>query len=126
MITSMTGFARREASGPWGQLACELRSVNHRYLDLSIRLSDELRSLDDPNQAVFYTSGRTSNEAAFLYQLFARAFRDRAERSANLGRGDDPAPREGLLEGDDVGLAVEHAEIEREQRIIEGAKIPRQ
>ncbi len=31
-----------------------------------------LRSLDDPNQAVFYTSGRTSNEAAFLYQLFGR------------------------------------------------------
>lgn len=36
------------------------------------RIADELRSLDDPNQAVFYTSGRTSNEAAFLYQLFAR------------------------------------------------------
>ncbi len=33
-----------------------------------------LRGLDTPDQAVFYTSGRTSNEAAFLYQLFARAF----------------------------------------------------
>lgn len=32
----------------------------------------ELRGLDDPDRAVFYTSGRTSNEAAFLYQLFAR------------------------------------------------------
>jgi molybdopterin-dependent oxidoreductase alpha subunit len=31
----------------------------------------ELRSLADPNEAEFYTSGRTSNEAAFLYQLFA-------------------------------------------------------
>jgi molybdopterin-dependent oxidoreductase alpha subunit len=31
-----------------------------------------LRSLEDPDQAVFYTSGRTSNEAAFLYQLFGR------------------------------------------------------
>jgi molybdopterin-dependent oxidoreductase alpha subunit len=32
-----------------------------------------LRGLDDPDRAVFYTSGRTSNEAAFLYQLLARA-----------------------------------------------------
>ena len=31
-------------------------------------------ALDDPDEAVFYTSGRTSNEAAFLYQLFVRAF----------------------------------------------------
>ncbi|MFJ1256767.1 FdhF/YdeP family oxidoreductase [Cupriavidus sp. CuC1] len=33
-----------------------------------------LRSLPDPNQAAFYTSGRASNEAAFLYQLFVRAY----------------------------------------------------
>src|SRR5271163_1551646 len=34
----------------------------------------ELNALADPNQAEFYTSGRTSNEAAFLYQLFVRRF----------------------------------------------------
>jgi len=34
----------------------------------------ELKALDSPDQAVFYTSGRASNEAAFVYQLFARAF----------------------------------------------------
>ena len=33
-----------------------------------------LNALPDPNQAIFYTSGRTSNEAAFLYQLFVRQF----------------------------------------------------
>ncbi|WP_336922831.1 FdhF/YdeP family oxidoreductase [Aquipuribacter sp. SD81] len=33
-----------------------------------------LGALDDPDEAVFYTSGRTSNEAAFLWQLFARGF----------------------------------------------------
>ena len=33
-----------------------------------------LAGLDDPNEAVFYTSGRTSNEAAYCYQLFVRAF----------------------------------------------------
>lgn len=35
-------------------------------------VAQELRALASPDEAVFYTSGRTSNEAAFLYQLFAR------------------------------------------------------
>ena len=37
-------------------------------------VAEHLRSVASPDRAVFYTSGRTSNEAAFLYQLFARAF----------------------------------------------------
>jgi molybdopterin-dependent oxidoreductase alpha subunit len=37
-------------------------------------IAGELNSLNYPDQAVFYTSGRTSNEAAFLYQLFVRQF----------------------------------------------------
>ena len=37
-------------------------------------IADELRALDSPDEAIFYTSGRTSNEAAFLYQLLVRAF----------------------------------------------------
>ncbi len=42
----MTGFARRELSGPWGTLVCELRSVNHRFLESSFRLPEELRSAE--------------------------------------------------------------------------------
>jgi molybdopterin-dependent oxidoreductase alpha subunit len=38
------------------------------------KIADELNALNSPDQAVFYTSGRTSNETAFLYQLFARQF----------------------------------------------------
>ncbi|WP_419994063.1 FdhF/YdeP family oxidoreductase [Streptomyces boninensis] len=37
-------------------------------------IAEELNALGSPDEAVFYTSGRTSNEAAFLYQLFAREF----------------------------------------------------
>ncbi|MFT3661161.1 MAG: FdhF/YdeP family oxidoreductase [Gordonia sp. (in: high G+C Gram-positive bacteria)] len=37
-------------------------------------VAEHLAALDDPNEAAFYTSGRASNEAAFVYQLFARAF----------------------------------------------------
>jgi uncharacterized protein (TIGR00255 family) len=46
MIRSMTGFARTEASAPWGSLSWELRSVNHRYLEASFRLPEELRALE--------------------------------------------------------------------------------
>lgn len=46
MITSMTGFARCEASGAFGALTCELRSVNHRYLESGFRLPEELRGLE--------------------------------------------------------------------------------
>ncbi len=37
-------------------------------------IADELRALDSPDEAAFYTSGRTSNEAAFVLQAFVRAF----------------------------------------------------
>ncbi|WP_439130976.1 FdhF/YdeP family oxidoreductase [Polaribacter sp.] len=37
-------------------------------------IADQLNALKNPNEAIFYTSGRTSNEAAFLYQLFVRQF----------------------------------------------------
>ena len=46
MILSMTGFAAVAAELPGVSIAVELRSVNHRYLDLSIRLPDELRAAE--------------------------------------------------------------------------------
>lgn len=76
-----------------------LRQQSHRWLEAQGRLTEPmmlrrgaehfepvswnaafqhtgeiLRSLDSPDEAIFYTSGRTSNEAAFLWQLFAREF----------------------------------------------------
>ena len=46
MTLSMTAFARRDAETPWGSLVWELRSVNHRYLEVVARLPEELRSLE--------------------------------------------------------------------------------
>jgi uncharacterized protein (TIGR00255 family) len=46
MILSMTGFAGATAELPGISLAAELRSVNHRYLDVTIKLPDELRALE--------------------------------------------------------------------------------
>jgi uncharacterized protein (TIGR00255 family) len=46
MIRSMTAYASAEAVTPAGALTCELRTVNHRYLELSPRLPEELRSFE--------------------------------------------------------------------------------
>jgi uncharacterized protein (TIGR00255 family) len=46
MIASMTGFARSELTGPFGTLVCEIRSVNHRFLDATLRLPDSCRALE--------------------------------------------------------------------------------
>ncbi|WP_096086716.1 YicC/YloC family endoribonuclease [Agaribacterium haliotis] len=46
MPRSMTGFARLEQSYAWGTLACEIRSVNHRYLEPSLRLPESLRAIE--------------------------------------------------------------------------------
>ncbi len=45
-IRSMTAYASGERSTPWGTLGCELRAVNHRFLELGVRLPDELRVLE--------------------------------------------------------------------------------
>jgi uncharacterized protein (TIGR00255 family) len=46
MIASMTGFARQEVASPFGTLVCELRSVNHRFLDATLRMPDSCRGLE--------------------------------------------------------------------------------
>ena len=46
MIYSMTGYAVAGAELPFGALNLELRSVNHRYLDIQFRIPDELRPLE--------------------------------------------------------------------------------
>ena len=46
MIRSMTAFASGERVTQWGTLGCELRSVNHRFLEIGVRLHDDLRALE--------------------------------------------------------------------------------
>lgn len=48
MTRSMTAFSRKELKATWGTLAWELRSVNHRYLEISPRLPETLRDLENP------------------------------------------------------------------------------
>lgn len=67
MIRSMTGFARRERQGPWGTLVCELRTVNHRYLEASLRLPDELKALDNEVRQAIAAALRRGKVDANLY-----------------------------------------------------------
>lgn len=48
MVYSMTAFSRRESSTEQGNLAWEMRSVNHRYLEASLRLPEAFRELEGP------------------------------------------------------------------------------
>lgn len=46
MIKSMTAFARKSEQADWGQACWEIRSVNHRYLEMAVRLPEALRELE--------------------------------------------------------------------------------
>jgi uncharacterized protein (TIGR00255 family) len=96
MIRSMTGYARAEAQGPWGRLAWELRSVNHRYLDLSLRLPDELRAVE--------------NEAR--QRLGARLSRGKVEGALRFSReGAQAAP-----------VSLDEAQLRQLQQAVETVK----
>lgn len=79
-VSELRGWSDYALEGE-GRLTHPLRydAASDRYLpvnwDEAFReIGAELRALDTPDQAEFYTSGRASNEAAYLYQLFARAY----------------------------------------------------
>lgn len=48
MIYSMTAFSRMHHQGPWGSLVCEMRSINHRYLEIGIHVPECFRVLEMP------------------------------------------------------------------------------
>jgi uncharacterized protein (TIGR00255 family) len=94
MIRSMTAFASAETETPWGALAFELRSVNHRYLELNPRLPDELRALEPAMRervAAKLTRGKVDvnlrfrpADAAAAEIRLNDAMLDRLERAAAL------------------------------------------
>ena len=69
MIRSMTAFAREGRDTPWGVLVWELRSVNHRYLDVSLRLPEDLRGIDPGvRERLAASLSRGKVEATLKYQ----------------------------------------------------------
>jgi uncharacterized protein (TIGR00255 family) len=81
MLYSMTGFARQSAELPFGTLTWEIRTVNHRYLDVQFRLPDELRPKEPAlRQQVSTLLSRGKIECALRFQ---RAFDQSSELLLN-------------------------------------------
>ena len=70
MIRSMTAFATGEAENDQGQVGWEIRSVNHRYLDITLRLPDDFRPLEGEfRQALSDRLQRGKIDASLRYRL---------------------------------------------------------
>ena len=74
MIRSMTAFARQELETAAGDLAWEIRSLNHRYLELGVRLPEELRAMETAvRERVGARLGRGKVECSCRYRPAASA-----------------------------------------------------
>ena len=74
MIRSMTAFARQELDTGTGELAWEIRSLNHRYLELGVRLPEELRAIESAvRERVGTRLGRGKVECTCRYRPAATA-----------------------------------------------------
>ena len=74
MLHSMTGFARQIAETSLGTLTCELRAVNHRYLDVQFRLPDDLRAKETEFRQLIGTALKRGKVECHLH--FRRADSD--------------------------------------------------
>jgi uncharacterized protein (TIGR00255 family) len=79
MLKSMTGFARAERTTPAGLLAWEIRSVNHRYLEVGLRVPEELRALESGfRRTIGIAARRGKVDASFYVRPGAAAGRELA------------------------------------------------
>jgi uncharacterized protein (TIGR00255 family) len=87
MIRSMTGFARRERQFPWGSLAWELKTVNHRFLEMGCRLPEEFRSAEAEFRQTIATAlrrGKVESSLHFRPAVVSGAIEVDAELLASL------------------------------------------
>ena len=77
MTLSMTAFSRQQQEQEWGSLTWEIRSVNHRYLETSVRLPESLRALENGvREAVRKRLTRGKVECALRFQPEAKVSSD--------------------------------------------------
>ncbi len=92
MLRSMTGFARAERATPAGHLAWEIRSVNHRFLEVGLRLPEELRASEaDYRRAIGAVARRGKVDASFYAKPGPGAGRELTLDEALLDRLVDQA-----------------------------------
>jgi uncharacterized protein (TIGR00255 family) len=87
MIRSMTAFARQQADTEYGSLAWEIRSLNHRYLELGLRLPEELRAMESAvRERVNARLGRGKVECSCRFQPAAAGAAPVDVNEENLSR----------------------------------------
>ena len=119
-IRSMTAFASGESTTPWGTLACELRSVNHRFLEIATRLPDDLRALEPALReriGARITRGKVDVAMRFRAVEGGGALRVDRERLAELAR----LSRE--LEADFPGLRTDFSQLLQIPGVVKGEGI---
>ena len=98
MLNSMTGFARETAETAFGTITCEMRAVNHRYLDVQFRLPEELRAkeLDLRNRissslkrgkvecSIYLKRGSSNKEELHFNEVLVTQIAARATEISNL------------------------------------------
>lgn len=104
MIKSMTSYGRTEQSGDWGEASCKIRTVNHRYLEMSLRLPEEVRFLESKIRELIssklkrgkvdcnirFTSRESSNDALPVNQELLAKVIETAEKTSSQLK--EPAP----------------------------------
>ncbi len=93
MISSMTGYARNSMHSSWGEMVWELRSVNHRGIEISIRMPERLRELEPQvRKCIADRFSRGRIDATFHLQRLAESeqqFKLNSEAIAAVGRQSD-------------------------------------
>jgi uncharacterized protein (TIGR00255 family) len=104
MIKSMTSYGRTERSGDWGEASCEIRTVNHRYLEMSLRLPEEVRFLESKIRELIssklkrgkvdcnirFARGETSSDSLPINQDLLTKVIETAEKTSSLMK--EPSP----------------------------------
>jgi len=118
MIRSMTGFARADISTDGGQIRWELRSVNHRYLDLQFRLPDGLRELEPKLRATLAETIKRGKVDASLNVRLNR--KPGSESRLNLEQAREVIRRCETLAGEmEQAAAIEPVSILRWPGVVE-------
>ncbi|OHX19983.1 YicC/YloC family endoribonuclease [Chromobacterium sphagni] len=107
MILSMTGFAAATREFPGGMLSLEVRAVNHRYLDVQMRLPEELRII----------------EPQLREQIAARVTRGKLECRVGLNQVDSAAPTLELNQAFLTRLLEVSGEIQRQTGDSKGLSV---
>lgn len=127
MVNSMTGFGRGSAEADGRELTVELKSVNHRYLDIGMRLPRPLSCLEDVVRSVlqsrfarghvdvyiYYRNTRTDSKVVEVDGALLNAYLDAAKRIGSMASLTDDLTLCAAMRFPDV-IAVTEAEDDRE------------